>query len=35
MAKYKITLEFETVISVNGTRVKSETSRNTHRHKRI
>ena len=29
MAKYKITLEFETVISVNGTRVKSETTRNT------
>ena len=29
MAKYEITLEFETVISVNGTRVKSETSRNT------
>lgn len=28
MAKYKITLEFETVISVNGVRVKSETSRN-------
>lgn len=26
MAKYKITLEFETVISVNGVRVKSETS---------
>ena len=29
MAKYKITLEFETVISVNGTRKKSETSRST------
>lgn len=29
MAKYKITLYFETVISVNGTRVKSETSRTT------
>lgn len=29
MAKYKITLEFETVISVNGVRVKSETSRST------
>ena len=29
MAKYKITLDFETVISVNGVRVKSETSRNT------
>lgn len=29
MAKYEITLEFETVISVNGTRVKSETTRNT------
>ena len=29
MATYKITLEFETVISVNGTRVKSETTRNT------
>ena len=29
MAKYKITLEFETVISVNGTRVKSEITRNT------
>lgn len=29
MAKYKITLEFETVISVNGVCVKSETSRNT------
>lgn len=28
MAKYKITLECETVISVNGVRVKSETSRN-------
>lgn len=29
MAKYKITLEFETVISANGTRVKSVTTRNT------
>lgn len=29
MAKYEITLEFKTVISVNGVRVKSETSRNT------
>lgn len=29
MAKYKITLEFETVVSVNGTRVKSETTRST------
>lgn len=29
MVKYKITLDFETVISVNGTRVKSETSRTT------
>lgn len=29
MAKYEITLEFESVISVNGTRVKSETSRST------
>lgn len=29
MAKYKITLDFETVISVNGVRVKSETSRTT------
>lgn len=29
MAKYEITLEFETVISVNGVRVKSETTRNT------
>lgn len=29
MAKYKITLDFETVISVNGTRIKSETSRTT------
>ena len=29
MAKYKITLDFETCISVNGTRVKSETSRTT------
>lgn len=29
MAKYKITIEFETVISVNGVRVKSETTRNT------
>lgn len=29
MAKYKITLEFETVVSVNGIRVNSETSRTT------
>lgn len=29
MAKYKITLDCETVISVNGTRLKSETSRST------
>lgn len=29
MAKYKITLDFETVISVNDTRVKSETSHTT------
>lgn len=29
MTKYEITLEFETVVSVNGVRVKSETSRNT------
>ena len=29
MAKYKITLDLETVISVNGTRVKSETTRST------
>ena len=29
MAKYEITLEFETVVSVNGVRVKSETTRNT------
>lgn len=29
MAKYKINLDFETVISVNGTRVKSETSHTT------
>lgn len=29
MAKYKITLEFETVTSFNGIRVKSETIRNT------
>ena len=27
MAKYKITLKFETVLSVNGVRVKNETSR--------
>lgn len=26
MAKYEITLEFETVVSVNGVRVQSETS---------
>lgn len=29
MAKYEITLEFKTVVSVNGIRVKSETTRNT------
>lgn len=29
MANYKITLEFETVVSVNGVRVKSETTRTT------
>lgn len=29
MTKYEITLEFETVVSVNGVCVKSETSRNT------
>lgn len=29
MAKYKITLEFETVVSVNGVRENSETSRTT------
>lgn len=29
MATYEITLEFETVLSVDGTRVKSETSRET------
>lgn len=29
MATYKITLEFETVLSVNGKRVKREVSRNT------
>lgn len=29
MAKYKITLDFETIIYVNGTRVKSETSHTT------
>lgn len=29
MATYKITLEFETVLSVNGKRVKSEVTRNT------
>lgn len=27
MAKYKITLEFETVVSANGVRVNSETTR--------
>lgn len=27
MAKYEITLEFETVVSVNGVRVQSETSK--------
>ena len=29
MATYEITLDFETVLSVDGTRVKSETSRQT------
>lgn len=29
MAKYEITLEFETIVSVNGVRVQSETSRTT------
>ena len=29
MAKYEIILEFETVVSVNGVRVQSETSRTT------
>lgn len=29
MATYEITLEFETVLSVDGTRVKSETTRET------
>ena len=29
MAKYKITLEFETVVSANGVRVNSETTRTT------
>lgn len=29
MAKYEITLEFETVVSVNGVRMQSETSRTT------
>jgi hypothetical protein len=29
MAKYKITLEFETVVFVNGVHVKSETTRTT------
>lgn len=29
MAKYEITLEFEIVVSVNGVRVQSETTRNT------
>lgn len=29
MAKYEITLEFETVVSVNDVRVQSETSRTT------
>lgn len=29
MAKFQITLEFETVVSVNGVRVQSETSRTT------
>lgn len=29
MAKYKITLEFETIVSANGVRVNSETTRTT------
>lgn len=29
MTRYEITLEFETVVSVNGVRVQSETSRTT------
>ena len=29
MAKYEITLEFETVVSVNGVRVKVKTSHST------
>lgn len=29
MSKYEITLEFETVVTVNGVRVQSETSRTT------
>lgn len=29
MAKYEITLEFETVVTVNGVRVQSGTSRTT------
>lgn len=29
MAKYEITLEFETVVTVNGVRVQRETSRST------
>jgi hypothetical protein len=29
MATYEITLEFETVLTIDGTRVKSETSRET------
>lgn len=29
MAKYKITLEFETVVSANGVRINSETTRTT------
>lgn len=29
MAKYEITLEFETVVTVNGVRVQIETSRTT------
>ena len=29
MAKYKITLEFETVVSAKGVRVNSETTRTT------
>lgn len=35
MATYKITLECETVLSVNGKRVKSEVTRNTQISERI